>query len=92
MIDYQYDQTGLSISEKTNGDDLEFVIQVKDEAKYLQAIHEVRTYFEKNNVYTDVLFYTHPHNEYQVIVRKDFYVDFLSCLFKHHILESLVWK
>lgn len=92
MIQYEYDRTGLFIEEKQNENDVEFVIRIQEPDRYLQAIHDVRSHFEQNTVYTDVLFYTHPNHVYQVIVRQDYYVDFLACLFKNRLLHSLAWK
>lgn len=91
MIIYQYDKTGLVIQETKNGDDSEFHIKLHDPA-YLTALHKVRSYFDSNKIHTDVLFYTHPNHDYQIIVRKDFYVDFILSLFKHRLLESVEWQ
>jgi hypothetical protein len=91
MIRYEYDREGLDIQEKENGEDREFVMKVKNPEKYLPGLRKVRTHFSKDTVYTDVLFYTHPNHEYHIIVRADYYVDFILSLFKHRILLRLEW-
>ncbi|MGC4378466.1 hypothetical protein WD019_16305 [Fictibacillus sp. Mic-4] len=91
MIAYEYDQNDLSIKEQMNGDDFEFFMKAKTE-EVVRKLHEIRDFFDKNDTYTDVLFYPYPDHEYQMIVRKDFYVDFLVSLFKHQLLTSLTWK
>lgn len=90
MIRYEYDNTALEIKENDNGDDFEFHIKVLDSA-LLHVIHKVRNYFDSNKIHTDVLFYTHPGREYQIIVRKDYYVDFILSLFKHQMLTLVRW-
>ncbi|GAX89927.1 hypothetical protein [Effusibacillus lacus] len=92
MIRYQYDENALSITEQKNENDIEFIIKIKDEDQYLQAIRQVRADFDHNDIHTDALFYTHPDHEYQVIVRKEYYIDFILCLFKHQLVKSLTWS
>jgi hypothetical protein len=43
-------------------------------------------------VYTDVLFYAYPDQTYKVIVRRDYYVEFVLELMKHKLLQSVEWK
>ncbi|CEH29531.1 hypothetical protein AM501_23040 [Aneurinibacillus migulanus] len=92
MVRYEYDREGLDIQKRDNDQDKEFIIKVKNPDKYLPELHKVRTYFAKDTVHTDALFYTHQHNEYHVIVRADYYIGFLLGLFKHKILLSLEWE
>lgn len=92
MLQYQYDRDALVIQERKNENDIEFLIKVIRDDGYVDAIHRVRSDFDHNTIYTDALFYTHHNNEYQVIVRSDYYVDFVLCLFKHRLLKSVAWR
>lgn len=88
---YEYDNDKLEIRERGNGNDTEFIIKVKDPV-YDQNIHAVRNFFDYNKIYTDVYFYTHSDHSYQIIVREDYYIDFILQLFKYQILKSLRWN
>lgn len=92
MIRYEYDQGSLDIQERENDKDKEFIIKLKDPEKHLPGLRKVRAHFTNDTVYTDALFYTHKNNEYHVIVRSDYYIDFLLSLFKHNILVKLEWE
>ncbi|QYR19481.1 hypothetical protein KZ483_16310 [Paenibacillus sp. sptzw28] len=92
MIDYRYDEQSLRIIEVDNTEDMEFNIQIVDEGAYLEGIKQVKAFFDDNRVYTDVLFYAYNNNEYRVIVREDYYVDFILAMFKHRLLKSVEWK
>lgn len=91
MINYEYDSNLLTLVESPNEQDIEFRIRLKDPA-YEHNIHEVRSFYSKNRDLTDVLFYTHLDHEFQVIVRTDYYNDFLITLFKHKLLTGLRWS
>jgi hypothetical protein len=92
MIRYDYDQAGLDIQEKSNADDMEFILKIKREQPYLAAFHQVRDHFNANNIHTDVMFYVHANHEFNVIVRKDYYVDFILALFKYRLLNQVSWS
>ncbi|MCY9698426.1 hypothetical protein [Paenibacillus alginolyticus] len=92
MLKYQCDQEGFSLMEQRNGDDFEFTIVIKDIDRYLPAIKQVREHFDRDSIYTDVLFYVHPNNEYRIIVRHDFYIDFILSLFKYRFVNSVNWN
>lgn len=91
MIQYHYDQEGFTLKEQRNEEDMEFLIAPIDPSRYLHALKRVREHFEADNIHTDVLFYVHKDHEYQIIVRPDFYVDFILCLFKYRIVLSVAW-
>lgn len=58
----------------------------------MDKIKQVKKLFEDNEVYTDVLFYAYGNHEYRVIVRRDYYTDFVLALMKHHrLLQSVEW-
>jgi hypothetical protein len=91
MIDYSYDDQSIRITEVVNMEDMEFKIQIINEGAYLDGIKQVKAFFDDNRVYTDVLFYAYNNREYRVIVRKDYYVDFILSMFKHRLLKSVEW-
>lgn len=90
-LKYQYDKEILTISEKQSESDIEITILFKNEesAKHLEAI---RIFFDENDIYTDAIFNTYTDNSHQVIVRKDYYIDFILQLFKQTLLKSITWE
>ncbi|MED0675483.1 hypothetical protein ABEV55_03270 [Aneurinibacillus thermoaerophilus] len=92
MISYQYDTNALTIEEQKNELDTEFILKVKDVDGIIPALRKVRAFFDQDKVYTDVIFYPHPNHEYQIIVRQDYYIDFLLALFKNKIIHTLEWS
>ncbi|MDI4649300.1 hypothetical protein [Cohnella hashimotonis] len=92
MLKYRFDETALRIEESANENDVEFRIAiVSDHSPMLEGLKRVRQEFDENRVYTDVLFYHYPNHEYKVIVRKDYYVDFVLELMKQRVLRSVEW-
>ncbi len=92
MLTYRYNPDVISIRETANGNDVEFHIQILKEIPYLEEMKKVQKLFEDNRVYTDALFYAYENHEYRVIVRQDYYSDFILALMKHHLLQSVEWK
>lgn len=90
MLEYKYDQQLLQIQETTNGSDVEFTLTLHD-TNFKKQIKEIRDYFDLNNIVSDVQIYIHPNHRYQIIVRNDFYLDFITQLFKHKLLNELKW-
>jgi hypothetical protein len=89
-IFYRYDQTKIDLKESQNGDDVEFNLTLFDmETK--RQLAKVKSFFDENDILTDLLVYTHSDKHIQIIVRKDFYLDFILQLFKHQLLEELKW-
>ncbi|MDF2719415.1 MAG: hypothetical protein K0R28_6340 [Paenibacillus sp.] len=91
-LHYRWDPDAVRIEETGNGEDTEFQIRLLRGRAEEAAMRQVQSYFEANQVHTDVLFYLYPEHRYRVIVRKDFYNDFLLELLKHRLLLSLEWK
>ncbi|WP_217596708.1 hypothetical protein [Cohnella sp. GbtcB17] len=92
MLNYSYDEAALRIGESANENDVEFHIALStDDPSILAGLKRVRQEFDENRVYTDVLFYHYPNHEYKVIVRKDYYVDFVLELMKQRVLRSVEW-
>jgi hypothetical protein len=89
-VEYKYDAQLLEIKETTNGDDLEFTITLLDN-QLKKGLKLVREYFEENKILTDIHYYIHPNNKYQIIVRKDFYNEFLIQLFRQQLLQEIKW-
>ncbi|SFB60062.1 hypothetical protein SAMN05216312_11675 [Cohnella sp. OV330] len=92
MLNYSYDEAALQISESANENDMEFrIVLATDDPSILAGLKQVRQEFDENRVYTDVLFYHYPDREYKIIVRKDYYVDFVLELMKQRLLKSVAW-
>lgn len=89
-VEYKYDAQLLDIKETTNGDDFEFSITLLD-SQLKKGLKLVREYFEENKILTDIHYYIHPNNRYQIIVRKDFYNEFLIQLFRQGLLQEVKW-
>ncbi|MEF3304691.1 hypothetical protein [Paenibacillus sp. GYB003] len=89
---YEWDAETIRIEESANGEDTEFAIEIVRHDPFAESMKRVQAHFEANEVHTDVLFYAYPGHRYQVIVRKDYYVDFLLELMKHRLLRALEWK
>ncbi|WML38580.1 hypothetical protein RCG19_15405 [Neobacillus sp. OS1-2] len=87
---YKYDEKLLDLKETANGDDIEFSINLHD-SEFKKNLKKVREFFEENKVLTDIHYYIHPNNKYQVIVRKDFYNEFLIQLFRQELLQEIKW-
>lgn len=87
---YKYDDKKLTLQESPNGEDIEFSLCLLD-PELKKRLVNIRDYFNANNISTDILVYTHPNNKYQIIVRKDFYEDFLLQLFKQGLLVEIKW-
>lgn len=92
MLKYEYDHNVIHVNEIKNENDVEFRIHILQEDSYLDGIKKVQREFEENDVYTDVLFYIYANHEYRVIVRKDYYVDFILELMKQRLLQSVKWS
>jgi hypothetical protein len=90
IVEYKYDAQLLDIQETNNGNDLEFTITLLDN-QLKKGLKLVREYFEENKILTDIHYYIHPNNRYQVIVRKDFYNEFLIQLFRQQLLQEIKW-
>ncbi|QHW29829.1 hypothetical protein GZH47_02585 [Paenibacillus rhizovicinus] len=91
MLVYRYDSSRIEIQETNNGDDIEFHIQVKDTETFLPRVKSVRAFFDEDDVYTDVLFYAYPDQRYSVIVKPQYYTDFILQLMKQHVLLQVEW-
>lgn len=89
-IEYKLNEQLIDLKESANGDDVEFLITVLDE-NVKNQLKKIREYFAENNILTDVHFYTLANNRYQLIVRKDFYLEFVFQLFKQQLVEEMKW-
>ena len=92
MLVYSYDSTDIRIEETKNGDDIEFHLQVHEAQEMITRLKKVRDFFEGDDIYTDVLFYAYPNHRYSVIVRPEFYADFVLQLMKQQILTRVEWR
>ncbi|WP_160725863.1 hypothetical protein [Bacillus sp. USDA818B3_A] len=89
-IEYMYDKNLLEIKEVANGNDMEFLITLF-ETELKKKLVKVRQYFDENKVLTDIHFYIHSNNNFQVIVRNDFYNEFILQLFRQQLLQEIKW-
>jgi len=89
-LHYRYNEEHLQIIETANNPDIEWDIKLYAE-RFFPAIKEIRKTFEENKVYTDVLFYAYDNHHYKIIVRPDYYVDFVLQLMKHQLLDCVEW-
>ena len=87
---YKYDKQFLSLEETSNGEDFEFTLTFVDK-NWRKKIEKIREHFDANNILTDIHFYIHPNNRFQVIVRKDFYNEFIIELFRQQIVQEIKW-
>jgi hypothetical protein len=90
-IEYTYEENLLELKEMANGNDIEFHIRLFD-IELKNRLLKVRKYFDDNKVLTDLYLYIHPNNSYQVIVRKDFYNEFIIQLFTQQLLKEIKWS
>ena len=91
QLTYRFDQARVEIKETDTGTDTEFEIKILEDGPLIAGIKEIHKFFEENRVYTDVMFYVYEHHQYKVIVRQDYYTDFILALMKHHLLLSVEW-
>ncbi|MGG3467225.1 hypothetical protein ABES02_06855 [Neobacillus pocheonensis] len=90
MVEYKYDEKQLEIKETANGEDIEISITLFD-SELKNNLKKVREYFDENKVISDIYYYIHPNNRYQIIVRKDYYNEFIIQLFRQQLLQELKW-
>lgn len=90
MLRYSYNREMLEIMEKENGQDREFLFHFKADGQ-VQEFYKVRAHFDSDRVITDVFFYPQADHHYRVIVRKDYYIDFVLALFKYQLLSHIEW-
>ena len=90
-LKYEFNKELLSITEKVNEEDIEFAIVFKNE-KFAEKLEKVHQYLDLNEVHTDALFFTNKEGSNQIIVKKDYYEDFMLQLFKQQFLELVKWE
>ncbi|MCZ8521863.1 MULTISPECIES: hypothetical protein [Paenibacillus] len=71
--------------------DYEFSITILEPSLF-DTMKQIQKMFEGNHVLTDVFVYTYANHEYRVVVRKDYYGDFILQLFKYGLLTKVEWK
>ena len=90
MINYYIFPEGFTLTEENNDNDYEFIIAIHDIKTYLPAMALVCEQLERESS-SRVYIYYHQNNEYQFIVRHDYYIDFILCLFKSKFICSVKW-
>lgn len=91
MLHYTFDETAIDIKEIQHSQDIAYQIEVKSE-EMRDRLKQVRTYFEDNKDYTDVMFVTREDGSYEAIVRNDATLSFLVHAFRFQCLKSLRWE
>ncbi|MDF2963500.1 MAG: hypothetical protein K0S39_5235 [Paenibacillus sp.] len=91
MLTYRNNPDMIKLQESPNGNDIEFHIQILGDQPYLDGMKQVQKTFEDNRVHTDVLFYAYAGHVYKVIVRRDYYEDFILELMRHRLLQRVEW-
>lgn len=89
-LSYKYDETRITLSETKSDTDIEFHLTLLD-SNLKPQLEKVEKHFHENNIVTDVLVYVHKNHEYQIIVRTDFYEEFILQMFKQKLLLELKW-
>lgn len=89
-LTYRFDEQRVEILESANGTDTEFEINLRD-LDLVDGLKEVKKKFDENDIYTDVLFYAYENHRYKVIVRSEFYVDFIMALMGNGLLRLVEW-
>ncbi len=89
-LTYKFNENVMKLTEAKNGADIEFNITFLTN-EFKPQIEKVEKHFSENKVITDVLVYAHKNHHYQIIVRKDFYDEFIIELFKHRLLLEVKW-
>ncbi|MGG5253492.1 hypothetical protein ACQYAD_08350 [Neobacillus sp. SM06] len=89
-LTYKFNEDVMKLTEAKNGADIEFNITFLTN-EFKPQIEKVEKHFSENQVITDVLVYAHKNHHYQIIVRKDFYDEFIIELFKHRLLLEVKW-
>jgi hypothetical protein len=90
-LTYEWNKHVVDISEVAVANEFEFKIRILTEP-YFESMKFIQKSFEANDVITDVLVYPYTNHEYRVVVRKDFYEDFILQLCKHQLLTKVEWK
>ena len=90
-LTYQINKDVIELSETVMETDVEFEIRILAEDKWA-GMKKIQKFFEEDSVYTDVLFYAYENHRFRVIVRKDYYVDFILAMMKHRLVESAAWS
>ncbi|MNG15676.1 hypothetical protein D3C84_995210 [compost metagenome] len=88
---YEWNQHVIDISETEVLNDIEFSIKILSPSHF-EDMRSIEKIFESNHVITDVLVYTYTNHEYRVILRNEYYGDFILQLMKYGLLTKVEWK
>ena len=89
MLVYEFDKSEVDIRETANEDDVEFTVRLLKDYPEPNPMKLVQHTFEHDPVLTDALFYVYPNREYKVIVRKEYYDDFILELMRRGLLTCV---
>ncbi|RYL88466.1 hypothetical protein [Sporolactobacillus sp. THM19-2] len=89
-VRYEINDQQIALREQRNEQDTDFLIRAKT-SEAVDCLHQLRAFFDRDKVYSDILFYSRGERTWQVIVRRDAYVPFLAHLFQLQLLRSIRW-
>lgn len=91
MFHYTFDDREIDIQEFNAERDTTYRILAKTESMR-ERLKQVRHFFEGNEDYTDVLFYSLEDGSFEVIVRTNMIEIFLIHAFRFKCLQSVCWE
>jgi|GEM_PF-981842 len=91
MIRYSFREDQITIAESYGEEDITVSVTLKDD-QILKRFKELRSAFDKDKRYTDVMFYTHQDGHYEIILQRDHYLHFFLEAFRFRIIESISWE
>jgi hypothetical protein len=87
---YKFNKQLIDLQETVNGEDFEFTLTFFNK-DWKRKMENIREHFDSNTILTDIHLYIHPNNKIQVIVRKDFYDEFIIQLFRQQLVQEIKW-
>ncbi|GIP53906.1 hypothetical protein [Paenibacillus vini] len=91
QLKYEFDKEEILILETEGDSDVEFEIKFIGDQPLALRLKEVQKKFAENDVYTDALFYMYEDQRHKIIVRKEYYIDFIMALMKYQLLTRIEW-
>lgn len=92
QLKYDFDPKEMLILETEGDSDVEFEIKFIGDPSIALRLKEVQKKFAENDVYTDALFYLYEDQRHKIIVRKEYYIDFIMALMKYQLLTRVEWS
>lgn len=90
MVKYTFDEALISIMETKNEIDISVTVTFKH-PEMVERIKQLRSLFDQDREYTDVMFFAHHDGSYEIIVRLDHYDTLFIEMFRFRLITSLRW-